>query len=313
MNQDQKQFLINWFRGWLPQEPRLRQQVASPTTKPINTTRANILNSAVSLTLVFGLLASFFLLTSSWIQEVLITIAIISGLVYVLGRRRPRIKRAVIKALIPVMIFALCFTGVEVCLFWNASYPPTYSAADPKISLTLGSMLNSSVVEIVQKIEQTQAFNLLKLEYGDRIRFSQMSMDSWQGGEIQVTFVSENGRYQFQFDSSDGSQYRVHVYSHNTPFFNAYGPSNTTIVQSLEQIDSLGLSQFYNKAVANAENKTASLPAVNSVTIALTPGDNGLTVQVIGYHVEFSESGGMTVDNVFHSSFRPNAELQYMN
>jgi hypothetical protein len=311
MNQNQKQFIINWFRGWLPQEPRLRHQAAPSTTKPANRARANILNTAVSLFLVFGLFTSFFLLASSLLKDALITIVIICGLVYVFGRRRPGIKRAVIKALVPVMIFALCFTGVEVCLFQYAGYPPTAYATDPKTSLTRESMLNASVVEIVQGIEQTPAFNLLKLQYGDKIWFNQMSLDSWQGGEITVTFISEDGPYRFQFVSSDGNQYRAHTYSSGLGVFSEYESISLT-ARSLEQIDSLGLRQFYNTALAVAENKTESLPTVDSVTIVLTPGDNGLSVQVIGRHVTVSESGVMAVDDVLYSSFRPNAELQYM-
>jgi hypothetical protein len=258
------------------------------------------------------LLASFFLLASSWIKGVFTTIALICGLVYIIGRHRPRIKRSVIKALVPVMIFALCFTGVEVCLFWNADYPPTYAPTDPKASLTMESMLNCSVAEIVKEIEHTPAFSLLKIEHGDGIKFSQMSLDSYQGGLIQVTFVSKDDHYQLKFETSDGSQYRVYVSSTSVPVFNRYGSSNTAI-DSLEQIDALGLSQFYNEAVANAMNKTVSLPTVNSVAIALTPGENGLAVHVSGYHVEFSNSGGIIVDSVLDSSFRPNAELQYMS
>lgn len=309
MNQEQKQFIINWFRGWLPQEPRLPHQAASPTTKPINTTHANILNTAVSLTLVFGLLASFFLLTPSWIKYILITIAIISGLVYVVGRRRPRVKRVVIKALVAVMIFALCFASVEAYLFSNAGYPPTYST-DPKASLTRESMLNASVVDMVQKIEQSPAFNLLKLEHGDRIRFYQMSLDTWRGGSIRVDFVTEDGTYLFQFTSSNGYQYRLSVFPHRGSLIN-YKPADAT-AQTLRQIDSLGLNWYYNQAIAVAENRTANLPTIDSLTVNLAVGDEGLSIQVIGYHVTVSESGGISGHGVLISSFKPNGELQHI-
>jgi len=311
MNQSQKQFLINWFRGWLPQEPLMRCQATPSTTRPISTTRANIQNTAITLTLIFGLLASFFVLPSSWIKEVLITIVIICGLVYVLGRRQPKIKRSVIKALVPVMIFALCFTGVEFCLFQYAGYPPTYTS-DPKASLTRESMLNASVVDIVQKLEQSPAFSLLKLEYGDGIRFYQMFIDSWKGGSIRVDFISEDTKHVYQFSSNNGDQYHLWVSQSGDSFPSSHYRLTGVSMQSLQQIDTIGLDGFYDQAIAIAQNKTANLPTIDALHMNLAyNGEKGLAVQVIGYHVATSENGSMTVDEVLVSSFRPNAELQY--
>lgn len=309
MNQDQKQFVINWFRGWLPQEPYLPHQATAPTTKPINAAKANILYTAVSLIVVFGLLASFFLLATSWIKSVIITIAIICGLVYIVGRRRPRIKQAVIKALVPVMIFALCLTSVQGYLFWNAGYPPTYSSVDGKASLTRESMLNSSVVGIVQDIEHSPTFSLLKLMYGDDIRFYQMYLESsLPGGSIRVDFLSGDSKYFFEFSSSDGNQYHLYVSPHNRLLF----ADDYNSTQALQQIDSLGLSWFYNQAITLAENKTANLPTINVVDVNVVQGDNGYFVQVIGYHETVSKSGGINGEGVLVSSFRSNGELRYL-
>ena len=307
---NRKLVVVNWLRGWLPQEPYLPHQTAPSTTKPANATKANILYTAVSLIAVFGLFASFFLLASSWIKDVLITTAIIGGLVYVVGRRRPRIKRGVIKALVPVMIFALCLTSVQVYLFWNAGYPPTYSTADHKITLTRDSMLNSSVVEIVQEIEKSPTFSLLKLLYGDNIRFDQLFMDSYKTGSIRVDFVSEDGKYYYQFSSSDGNQYHLSVSPHKGLLFVDDSANQTT--QAIEQIDALGFNWYYNQAILIAENRTSNRPTLDTVNVNVVRGDDGLSVQVIGYQVTVSESGGINGQGVLISSFKPNGELNWM-
>lgn len=264
-----------------------------------------------SLTLLFGLLATFFVLNPSWIKNLLMIAAVICGLVYLAGRRRPRIKHIAKNALVPVMIFALCFTGVEFCLFQYAGYPATY-ITDPKASLTRESMLNASVVEIVQKIEQSPAFSLLEFEYGDGIRFYQLFMDSWEGGSIRVDFISEDTKHVYQFSSSDGDQYRLGVSQSGDFFPSSHYRLTDVSMQSLEQIDTIGLGWYYDQAVVIAQNKTSNLPTIDSLHMNLAyNGEKGLSVQVIGYHVTTSESGGMTVDEVLVSSFRPNTELQY--
>jgi amino acid transporter len=282
----------------------------SPTAKPIRQTRLNILNAAALLILISGLLVSFFILSSSWIKYTLMATAVICGLVYLATRRRPRIRRVVRNTLVPVMIFALCFASVEVYLFWNAGYPPTYSA-DPKATLTTQSMLNASVVELVQKIEQSPAFSLLKLEHSDKIKFYQMSLDAWRSGSIRVDFVTEDGTYLFQFSSSNGNQYRLSILPHRGPLINY--KSADAAAQTLIQIDSLGLNWYYNQAIAIAENRTADLPTIDSLTVNLAVGDEGLSVQVIGYQVTVNESGGVNGHGVLISSFEPNGDLRYMS
>ncbi|HSV49209.1 MAG TPA: hypothetical protein VLH35_02750 [Candidatus Acidoferrales bacterium] len=307
-------FLRNRIRGWFPQEPLIRSQAPATPIKPINAW-INSLNAVSSLIIAIGALCAFAVLHPSWIKNYVLLIAIIAGLAYLVAHRRPRARRIIKNMLVPVMIFTLCFTAVEVFMFWNAGYPATFSPSEPNVTLSMQGLLNASVVDIVKGIEESATFNLLKFEHGNDIMFESMILtpagNGNKGGYISVDFNSKKSEQYIHFYSGNGHQYSLQVSPDERQII--HYTSIQEIEHSLRQIDSLGLSWFYNQAIKIAENRTANVPTVDSLTVNLvfqdtSTGYEGLIVQIIGYH----QTTDTNWENVLISAFQPDGELIYM-
>jgi hypothetical protein len=78
---------------------------------------------------------------------------------------RGRLKTTLKYFILFVLIFGIAFGSFESYVFWNAGYPPTYSPSKPKVTVSMQTMVNASLTEIVHGIEQSSAFSLLKLEH----------------------------------------------------------------------------------------------------------------------------------------------------
>ena len=75
-------------------------------------------------------------------------------------------KKAFKFFVVAVLIFAISFTAVEINLFSNAGYPPTYSASQPGITISKSNILNISLSQLVQDIENTPTYKVLTLQLG---------------------------------------------------------------------------------------------------------------------------------------------------
>jgi len=292
-----KQDLGSRIRGWFPQDPLIRRH-ALPTTKPTKRPLAFSLNEAATVIIVLGATIPFVLLSNSWIKNWLVTLTFLLGLAYMIMRRHNYTgRRSLKKALVALMAFALCFTIVEVSLFYNAGYPAIYSSATPENILTKESMLNVSTTEILEEIQQSPAFSLLKLEHSGQIKFESLTLSTWQNA-VRANFCSEDGKQSFQFSSQDGSQYHLSVLSNSG--YNK-GIQLEEAEQASKQIDTIGLVTFYNKIRANS-----TIPSLETLTINLvvrsTSTYDGLIVQIAGYH----QQGEIAT---VISSFQPNGEL----
>ncbi len=314
-----KKYLEKQIRGWFPQEPLIRSQTAPQPAKP---TKAwtNSLNTAFSLIIVIGSLCAFAVLSPSWIKNLILLIAILAGLAYIVARRRPRVRRIIKNMLVPIMIFTLCLTAVQLFLFWNAGYPATYSPAEPDVTLSMQGLLNASAVKIVQRIETSATFALLKLEYGNDITFESMTLtpeSNGNGGYVRVDFSTRENDVYVQFYSGNGHPYSLSVTPDNRQVMFQPYLSRQGIEQSLGEIDALGLNWFYNQAIATAQNRTANFPTIDSLTVNLTIGEasnnyEGIIVQIIGYHQTTDTNGGTPWEGVLISAFQPDGTLIYM-
>ncbi len=298
-----KQSLTSKIRGWFPQDPQILRQ-ASPTPKPAKTTHAAILNKIASIIMILGAVSSFVFLSTSWIKLLLVTVTAVFGLTYLIIRRHKSSgKRILKKALFSIMLFALCFTAVEFSLFYNAGYPATYSATTPGDTLTKESLLNLSTTEILEEIQQSPAFSLLKLEHPGQIRFESLTLSTWQN-EVRATFCLDDGKQSFQFSSQDGSQYHLSV-SGNSGYNINQCTSVEEAKQTLEQIDTVGLEGFYNKTLDNS-----TVPTLETLSVYLSVRSSstydGLTLQIAGYHQQSESERGIA--SVI-SNFQPNGEL----
>jgi hypothetical protein len=306
------------IRGWIPKEPILPTNAVSNQTKH---RRVGVVfqNLLVGFIVVAGLVCSV-LLSNSWIKASFIVASVVIAFLWLISRGK--IKNALKFTLTVVMIFSIAFTAVEGHLFWNSGYPATYLQSQPTVSLTMQTMLNTSLLQIVQEIEQSPTFGLLKLEHGENITLQsiQLEPDSRGYSCIRVDFASENSNTNFHFYSSNGHQFIVQVLNRQgQPMSQQYpSNSNTTIEQALSQIDHLGLNWFYNQALDAAQNRTTNLPTIDNLTVDLTFGQGtgtyqGITLRLIGYHQVVQLNSLVNSDGVLISEFEPNGALIYMS
>jgi len=312
--------LLNRIRGWLPKEPSLPCNAAPSRTRS-SKARSIFLNITVGFLAIVGLSCAVFSLSDSWIRSSLIAISLGAGVLLLLsgGKLRSALKIA----LIAVMVFTIGFTAVEGYLLWNGGYPATYTPTQPTVTLTLQKMLNTSVEPIVQSLEDSQTFALLKLEYGSNLTFESLNLspsNGWLiGGYISIDFASSSSNRDFHCYSADGHQYIIQVTNYNGELISQQ-PSQRTIDMALKQIDALGLNWFYNQAVEIAQNRTLNLPSIDSVAVTLNFGEGpasgsyqGLTLQLVGYHQTVQPNGSIYGDGVLISEFQPNGTLIYMS
>jgi hypothetical protein len=288
-------------RGWFPQEPHLHTQQTTPKTK--TQTITNTLGSYSPAVIVIGIVCWFAVLSDSWIQIAGFIGTAVVFAAYVLSRRNLSLRRVIRNTWTIAMVCIIVFTAVETYMFWNAGYPPTYSQADPKTTLTMQSMLNASLLQIIQNIEQSPTFSLLKMEHGEFEFYSLQFTPTDVGGYLEVNFFCEGDSTYAHFFSGNGNQYRLTA-GHSDLIFPYIQPSNFT-QQSLRQIDQVGLRGFYDQAIELANNKTANLSLIDTLDINIGYRSSEWVVQVIGHH----NDGSIFGEDVIVSSFQPNGKL----
>jgi hypothetical protein len=278
--------------------------------------KAALQSIIIGLLVAVGLFFSVLLLSNSWIKFFAIGAFLVSGISWLLSRGS--LKKALKYLVVAIMIFAISFTSYESYLFWNAGYPPTYSPSEPKTSLSLQGMLNASLTQTLQDIEQSTTFSLLKLEHGDKIMFESMNLmpSNGPGGYISVDFLTENSNAYFHFYSANGHQYILQKTSYAGRLASQLYPSNQTADETFRQIDSLGLSWFYNRALEIAQNRTTNLPSVDSLTLSITYEEHGnyqgITLQLSGFHQTVLEDGSIHGEGIIIADFQPDGTLIYM-
>jgi hypothetical protein len=307
----------NRITGWLPKEP-ISPHHDAPSQMKANKAKAIFQNVVFGFLVIAGLFCSALLLSNSWIKIALISISLVTGAVWLLSRR---ILRSTLKfTLVALMIFAISLTAVESYLFWNGGYPTTYVSTEPQVTLSMQKMLNSSVEKLVQSIEDSQTFNLLRLEHGGNTAFESLKLwpSHGSGGYVSIDFASNVNNAYFHFYSGDGHQYIIDPMTYNGQVMSQLYPSEQTTDEALKQIDALGLNWFYNQALEIAQNRTTILPTVNYLNIELTFGQGvgnyqGIIIQLVGYHRTTLANGNLNDEGILISEFQPDGTLIYMS
>jgi len=305
--------ICNRIRGWLPQEPTLPRRATPNQAKP-HSARAVFINIIVGFLVVTGLFCSVLLLSSSWIKLLIIALALTGGLLWLVSRTR---LRSIFKyVVVLIMIFAISFTSLEAYFFQNSGYPITYSPTKSNSSLSMQTILNASLTEIVAGIEQSAAFSLLKLEHGNIILESIGLNPIGVTEGIEVRFFIEDVHAYAQFTSWGGHQYHVSISQLiGQPFSEKYS-SMQTVQEPLMQIDALNLQGFYDKALQIAQNRTLDLPTIDSLSISISYESHGeyqgMTLQMLGYHETVLPDGRINGNGVLIADFKPDGTLIYM-
>lgn len=299
------------IRGWFPKEPILPTRTASNQTKA-SRMRVVFQNLALGFLLIAGLLCSILLLNSSWIKFIVITLISVGGLLWRFSHGS--LRKAFKFFWVCVLIFAISFTAVEIYMFSNAGYPPTYTPSQPTLSMQ--ALLNASVTEIVQGIEQSPTFRFLNLEHKE-IALETIELNPVVTGGICVTYFLEDTHSIVQFTSRCGQQYRVTISRLiGQPFSEKYSGTKPT-EEMLQQIDALSLKEFYNKALQIAHNRTCDLQAIDSLSITINfehyMDYQGITLQMRGHHEIILPDGHIDGEGVLIADFQPDGTLLYMS
>jgi hypothetical protein len=272
-----------------------------------------IQNILIGIIVAVALFSSILILSYSVIKIIVIPAILITGLIWLVSRGK--IKRVLKFLVLFTMIFAISFASIEAYLFQNAGYPPVPS--QPDVTVSMQTMLNASLTEIVRGIEQGPTFSLLRLEHANLI-FESIGLNPIGiAGGISVNYFIEDTHSIARFASWDGRQYKVTISRLiGQPFSEKY-QSMQTAEETLMQIDSLGLQWFYDQALDLAQNRTVDLPTVDSLSISLTYESyrdyHGITVQLIGSHQTVMPDNTIRGSGILIASFQPDGTLLYMS
>jgi len=210
------------------------------------------------------------------------------------------------------MVFALCFAALEGYLLWNAGYPPTFMPSQPGVTISYPTILNASLTQIVQSAKNTPTFSLITLEYPGKITFESMKLDTtFRGGSIEVVLYQQSSNLGFKFRASSGHSYRATIFQWDRYPLSQMFPQEQTPEETLNQIDTLGLRWFYDRAIEAYQNKTGVHPDINNLQVSIQWENygtyQGMTLLLIGY------KGTYTGQGVFVANFQPNGTLLYLN
>jgi hypothetical protein len=277
-------------------------------------TKTVIQNIFIGLIVAAALFSSFIVLSYSVFKIVIVAAVLITAVMWLVLFGKP--KRILKYIVLTVMIFAITFASVEVYLFQNSGYPPTYSSMKPNDTLSMQTMLNASLTEIIRGIEQSTSFRLLKLEHGNII-FESIGLNPIGIGGIDFNYFIEDTHSYVRFTSSGGRQYHISISQLiGQPFSEKYS-SMQTVEQTLTQIDALSLQGFYDKALQIAQNRTSDLPTIDSLSISISYEGyrdyQGITLQMLGHHETVLPNGSINGKGVLIADFQPDGTLLYMS
>lgn len=272
---------------------------------------AIIKNILAGILIAIGLFSAVVFLGNSWIKFLVISLIVVSGLLWLISHGI--LRRTIRYVILGVMVFAVSFSTFERYTLWNAGRPPTFTPLQLGATVSYSNILNASLTEIVQSAKNSPAFSLIGLEYPGIITFESMKLDTtFGGGSIEVLFYQKSSNLGFRFVSSGGQPYRASIFSWSGQPFSSTLSQEQTPEETLAQIDSLGLRWFYNRATEAYQNKTGTSPHVNALQVSIQWENygnyQGMTLLLIGvYHSDFAGQ------NVFVADFQPDGTLLYLN
>ena len=267
--------------------------------------KAIVQNLIVALLTAAGLFCSLLLLTYSWVKIVAIAAILVPGAFWVVTHER--VKKIFKFVALGALIFAIAFASVENYLLLNAGYPSANAASAKTGGYT--SLFNISLIQLIDGIEKSPSYALLKAEHG-QVNPESIQLDSSFPEWVEVDFYAQNSNTYLAFMSSaPGDQYRVQVSTYSgEPFSLPYVQSSSA--QEFSQIDAKGLQWYYNRAVVLAQNRTGAPPKIDSLWFTMSVEDRiymsyeGITVQIIGSY--------QGVDTLI-CDFEPDGTLIYMS
>jgi hypothetical protein len=306
-----KTTLEKCIQGWFPKEPNLPSQ-SSPIQTP--TKQKSLLKHKLSILWAVAAIIvvdSFIFLGFSTLQIMLITVTAAFAFSALLFRRTSHhiISKILKYSLAFILVFVVSFNGVGIYLFNTSGYPPTYVP-----QLTYPDILNASMTQYLQSVEQSASFRLLQAEHLGSVAFGGLILRTSGSGWLMWTFHAEDTNVRITIGQSSGVQYYTDPgYLFHQQSLPQNYPSAQSIRQSFDQIDALGLRWFHDRALEAYQNKTGTKPVITNlgVDIAFNNQDNyeGITILLTAFNSSYDNFGNKVSPTVFRVEFQPNGTL----
>lgn len=299
------------IQGWFPKEAILPSQ-SSPIQTP--TKQKALPRRKLSILWMVTVMIegySFICLSFSTIEIILIIVTLTFASSVLLFKRTSHksINKLLKYCLIFILVFVVSFTGVEFYLFNTSGYPPTYVP-----QLTYPNILNASLTQYLQSVEQSKSFRFLQAEHLGSITFSGLILRTSGSGWLMWTFHAEDINVRITVGQDAGYPYYINPGNpFRNPVFPQNYPSAQNIRESFEQIDTLGLHWFHDRTIEVYQNKTGTKPVITNlgVDIAFNNQDNyeGITILLTAFNSSYDNFGNKVSPTVFRVEFQPNGTL----
>jgi hypothetical protein len=268
--------------------------------------------------IVYFVLFSFYLLLfitqPSTLAYILIGITgaiVISLIVFQRISSQKALAKLLKYSYIGIAVFVLVFASLGLYLV---------SFAGPIVpQVNNSNILDASVTQYLQTLEQSTSFRFLQAEHFGTLTFEELSIVSGYSnapGGLQWTFNVGDVNKKMDIGQSGGEPYFYDLLPQNSPLPQNY-PSNQQIVNSFKQIDSLGLHWFYDQAVGEYQNATGSKATIAVLTfdIGFDNVDNyrGITLSMMTQKEGLDNFGNHVYPGIFEVEFQPDGTILSSN
>ena len=309
-----KKSLENRIRGWLPQEPKLPTR-SSPIKipkmhktlpKPVIRVLWWMAVYVAGLSLMFAF---------STLQIVLTVSALALGALWFVSNRRVYLglTKFLRYCLIFLLAFIVVFSGIQLYVFETSGYPPTFA---PQFTHT--NLLNTSLTQYLQNIEQSESFRLLEANHFGTVTFERLELHSYTSAEVRWTFHTRDTNSRITMGNIGGRPYYTNIDDLLSSVFPRQAlPTKDfplqTIKETFGQIDNIGLNWFQNYAADYYENHTGIKPEIAALNVNVgfsnTNGYEGLTVLVSARSLDHDSRGTPIYPGIFEAEFQSNGKL----
>jgi hypothetical protein len=311
---NEKKTLRSRIRGWFPQEPNFSTQ-SNPTQIPKmhKAPPKRVIRFLKLMAIYFASLSSMFLFST--LQVVLIVLALTLGVLWFISNRRvyTGVTKVLRYCLIFILAFIVVFSGVQFYVFGTSGYPPTLATRD-----TYPHVVNTSLTQILQNVEQSENFRLLQFTHFGTLTFERLELHMYNSSWLMWTFHTRDTNSRITIGNSAGHPYYTGVDTLLSSLFPRQALptrdfSLQTVRESFGQIDTLGLNWFKNYAINYYENHTGAKPEIAALNVDVgfsnTNGYEGLTILVSARSLSQDFRGTPVYPGIFEAEFQSNGNL----
>lgn len=301
-------------RGWFPQETKMPLQSSTlriprghkSLPKPVR----RILTYAAMYSAVFTLLFAF-----STIQIVLVASTAIAGIFWFIVDRTNYKQAATFlrKTAFCLLALVLIFACLQFLVFETSGFTVT---TVPQLSYP--SLLNASLTEYLQNVEQSGNFRLLQTNHLNSATFEKLRIYSYpNAGWLTWNFRTTDTNSEVTIGNMEGKPYRTSVDSMIESFFPRIPQTKSYTLQStaetFQQIDNIGLATFLKQGREIYQNRPNATSQISALIISIGYNEvgnyQGITILLSARGVNCDDKGRTVYPGLFEAEFGPDGTL----